>query len=90
MVKTMKEKRISQLDESKITVLSEFDEIGKEVIQNIADMSNIKSDISQNIEKIIKKIDLNDFLQILEKYSLKLGKFTEINKFLESEKTSVL
>jgi len=32
MVKTMKEKRISQLDESKITVLSEFDEIGKEVI----------------------------------------------------------
>lgn len=85
----MKENTLQELEESSITVLQEFDDIGKEVIQNIADMSNIKSDISQNIEKIIKKIDLNDFLQILEKYSQKLGKFQEINKFLESEKTSI-
>jgi len=41
-------------------------------------MNNIKSDINQNIEKIIKKIDLSDFLQILEKYTLKLEKFGEI------------
>ena len=85
----MKENTLQELEESSITVLQEFDDIGKEVIQNIADMSNIESDISQNIEKIIKKIDLNDFLQILEKYSQKLGKFQEINKFLESEKTSI-
>ncbi len=41
-------------------------------MQNIADMRNIESDINQNIDKIIMKIDIQDFMQILEKYALKL------------------
>ena len=45
-------------------------------------MSNIESDINQNIEKIITKIDLEDFLQILDKYSNKLKKFETINNYL--------
>ena len=48
-------------------------------------MSNIESDINQNIEKIITKIDLQDFLQILEKYSVKINKFFEIIDFLKGE-----
>ncbi len=31
-------------------------------MQNIADMRNIESDINQNIDKIITKIDIQDFL----------------------------
>jgi len=45
-------------------------------------MSNIESDINQNIEKIITKIDLEDFLQILDKYANKLKKFETINNYL--------
>ncbi len=58
----LKAEKLEVLEKSEKAVLEEFNEIGKEVIQNVADMSNIKSDISQNIEKIIKKIDLEDFL----------------------------
>ena len=52
-------------------------------------MSNIESDINQNIDKIIMKIDLSDFLQILEKYSLKIQNFSKINEFLKTESTQV-
>jgi hypothetical protein len=31
-------------------------------MQNIADMRNIESDINQNIDKIIMKIDIQDFM----------------------------
>lgn len=90
MVGKLKEGCLGKLKENSGAVLQEFDDIGKELVQNIADMSNIKSDINQNIEKIIKKIDLQDFLCILDKYTQKLGKFTEISKFLESEQTTIL
>ena len=58
-------------------------------MQNIADMRNIESDINQNIDKIIMKIDIQDFMQILEKYALKLQNFSIIKDLLKKEKASI-
>ena len=52
-------------------------------------MSNIESDINQNLDKIITKIDIQDFLQILEKYALKLENFSVIKDLLNKEKVSM-
>ena len=52
-------------------------------------MSNIESDINQNVDKIVQKIDLEDFLQILAKYALKLDNFSVIKDLLNNEKARV-
>ena len=78
-----------KLENSRALVVQEFDGIGKELMQNIADMRNIESDINQNIDKIITKIDIQDFLLILEKYALKLANFSIIKDLLKKEKASV-
>ncbi len=89
MIEEQKQKSFQKLENSRTMVIQEFDGIGKELMQNIADMRNIESDINQNIDKIITKIDIQDFLQILEKYALKLANFNIIKDLLKKEKASV-